>query len=149
MDISLCFQMLVKGLWGPDDYLIERPVDKEPAPELSSVKSTVKEDDQGDKVSHPTCTREALKPVWIFSFNHRVPIINLSNGAYCRFFFVSGHLAIIYDVKKNEQYILRGHVCPIYCFCFLLLRALKYNRFHKQRRRCLIFRFNVLVDAIS
>ncbi|VDN98870.1 unnamed protein product [Rodentolepis nana] len=56
---------------------------------------------------------EALMPVRVFSFNHSVPIINLSDETNTRIFYVSGHLGIIYDVKKNEQYILRGHINTI------------------------------------
>lgn len=57
--------------------------------------------------------REALRPIRVLSYNMDVPVINLSNGPKTIIFFTSGHLGVIYDVSKNNQFILRGHVCAI------------------------------------
>lgn len=69
-----------------------------------------RDDIRRKKVTDSLCKREALKPVRVFTFNHRVPVINLSDGNNTRVFFTSGHLAVIYDIKDNNQHILRGHV---------------------------------------
>ncbi|KAH9286559.1 Echinoderm microtubule-associated protein-like 5 [Echinococcus granulosus] len=117
MGISLCFQMLVKDTWGPDDYLDGGPPDKEYQSASMSTELPAKEKEQKRELSVLSCAREALKPVRVFSFNHHVPVINLSDGMNFCLFFVSGHLAVIYDVKKNAQHILRGHVNTIVCAC--------------------------------
>ncbi|KAL5962325.1 hypothetical protein TSMEX_009938 [Taenia solium] len=117
MGISLCFQMPAKGVWGPDDYLEGGPSDKECQSASISTSLSFKEKEQKHQLSVFPCAREALKPIRVFSFNHHVPVINLSDGVNFRLFFVSGHLAVIYDVKKNEQHILRGHVNTIVCAC--------------------------------
>ncbi len=69
-----------------------------------------RDDERRKKITDSLCERDALKPVRVFSFNHHVPVINLSDGSQTKLFFTSGHLAVIYDVKKNHQHILRGHV---------------------------------------
>ncbi|VDK34691.1 unnamed protein product [Taenia asiatica] len=117
MGISLCFQMPAKDVWGPDDYLEGGPSDKECQSASISTSLSFKEKEQKHQLSVFPCAREALKPIRVFSFNHHVPVINLSDGVNFRLFFVSGHLAVIYDVKKNEQHILRGHVNTIVCAC--------------------------------
>ncbi|VDM32611.1 unnamed protein product [Hydatigera taeniaeformis] len=117
MGISLCFQTPAKDVWGPSDYFEIEPTDQECQPPSDSVGPFIKEKEQKQQLSAPPCAREALKPIRAFSFNHHVPVINLSDGVNFRLFFVSGHLAVIYDVKKNEQHILRGHVNTIVCAC--------------------------------
>ncbi|KAL5113063.1 hypothetical protein TcWFU_010181 [Taenia crassiceps] len=117
MGISLCFQMPTQDVWGPDNYLEGGPSDKECQSASTSTRSSVREKEQEPQLLASPCAREALKPIRVFSFNHHVPVINLSDGVNFRLFFVSGHLAVIYDVKKNEQHILRGHVNTIVCAC--------------------------------
>lgn len=54
--------------------------------------------------------REALTPVYTFSFNHKLPVIYLGNEPTPLVFYASGHLGIIHDIQNKNQYILRGHV---------------------------------------
>ncbi|KAM7541024.1 hypothetical protein Aperf_G00000032968 [Anoplocephala perfoliata] len=84
---------------------------------MSVEQITTKLEEEKPKLKKPPITREALEPVRVFSFNHRIPIINLSDGENYRMFYVSGHLGVIYDVKTNEQHILRGHVNRIVSTC--------------------------------
>lgn len=141
MGISLCFQMLAKDMWGPDDYLEGGLSDKECQSALISTRSSVKEKEQKHQLPVFPCAREALKPIRVFSFNHHVPVINLSDGVNFSLFFVSGHLAVIYDVKKNEQHILRGHVClcgirSSNCFAFIFLSTNKSYTFNFYPFQC-------------
>ncbi|KAM3177975.1 hypothetical protein ACTXT7_003466 [Hymenolepis weldensis] len=93
--------------WELDDYLTdEREI-------VANNHAPGKGQEQKSKSKRMLSAREALKPVRVFSFNHNVPIINLSDTTNTQIFYVSGHLGVIYDVKKNEQYILRGHVNTI------------------------------------
>ncbi|VUZ45710.1 unnamed protein product, partial [Hymenolepis diminuta] len=97
--------------WEVDDHLTDASeiVGNDHAP--------AKGQEQKSKPKRMLSAREALKPVRVFSFNHNVPIINLSDATNTQIFYVSGHLGVIYDVKKNEQYILRGHVNTITSTC--------------------------------
>ncbi|BHF60831.1 Cilia- and flagella-associated protein 251 [Sparganum proliferum] len=61
--------------------------------------------------------REVLKPVRVLGFNQNVPVINLSTGRHMKLFYTSAHLGVIYDVGKNEQVIMRGHVNTIRSTC--------------------------------
>ncbi|VDN14655.1 unnamed protein product [Dibothriocephalus latus] len=61
--------------------------------------------------------REVLKPVRVLGFNQTVPVINLSTGRNIKLFYTSAHLGVIYDVGKNEQVIMRGHVNTIQSTC--------------------------------
>lgn len=124
--MTLCFQTITSDLWGPDQYLGGENYAKDYAASAEQIPTKLEE--KKLQLKKPRITREALKPFRIFSFNHRVPIINLSSGKCFRIFFVSGHLGVIFDVKINEQHILRGHVgCR-------LLKTLKTALFDKLMR---------------
>ncbi|VDD74900.1 unnamed protein product [Mesocestoides corti] len=116
---ALYFPIRIKSSWGPENTDTHDPLkcDRRTLPRPTPYGAEGGADGQPTKIPSSVGLREALKPIRVFSFNQNVPIINLSDGDSFRVFFVSGHLAVIYDVNTNEQHILRGHVNTIVCTC--------------------------------
>ena len=49
-------------------------------------------------------------PVWAFSFNARVPVVNLSTSKRRLILYASSHVGVLYDFEHNSQRLLQGHV---------------------------------------
>ncbi|CAI8027199.1 Cilia- and flagella-associated protein 251 [Geodia barretti] len=64
---------------------------------------------------HDPTVHHPLSLSWCFSFNHSLPVHNISTDSRRMVFYVAGHTGVLFDCENNRQCLLQGHGNPITC----------------------------------